>query len=146
MSKKYTNVTAALKTVTHDTHILTADKIIVDKIVKPDGSSFGGGGGDIVESYNNGTSWYILYSNGMCDMGGKYIWDGTSTTPKEATITLYKEMVDTNYTVHVTSSNYTAAGYFPWVNNITTTSFVLYMSGTAGTRSDVFWRVMGKVK
>jgi hypothetical protein len=53
-------------------------------------------------------------------------------------------MTDTNYTVHVTSSNYTATGYFPWVNSITTTGFILYASGTAGVRSDIFWRACGR--
>lgn len=100
----------------------------------------------VEESWTDGTSWYMLYSNGMCDMGGKYIWDGSSTTPKEIHVTLYKEMMNTDYTVHTTCSNYTEAGYFPWVNSLTTTGFILYASGTAGTKSDIFWRAIGKVK
>jgi oxalate decarboxylase/phosphoglucose isomerase-like protein (cupin superfamily) len=98
----------------------------------------------IIESYSNETEWYRLYKSGWVEQGGKYIWDGSNTTPREIPITLYKEMDDTTYTVHTTSSNYTAAGYFPWVNNITTTGFILYASGTAGTRSDIFWRVCGR--
>ena len=100
----------------------------------------------VEESWTDGTSWYMLYSNGMCDMGGKCIWDGSSTTPKEIHVTLYKEMMNADYTVHTTCSNYTAVGYFPWVNSLTTTGFILYISGTAGTKSDIFWRAIGKVK
>lgn len=98
----------------------------------------------IIESYSNGTEWYRLYKSGWVEQGGKYTWDGSNTTPREIPITLYKEMADTTYTVHTTSSNYTAAGYFPWVNSITTTGFILYTSGTTGTRSDIFWRACGR--
>ena len=100
----------------------------------------------VVESWEDGTEWYRLYKSGWVEQGGKYIWDGSTTTPREIPITLYKEMFNTLYTVHTTSSNYTAAGYFPWVNSITTTGFILYASGTAGVRSDLFWRACGKVK
>ena len=100
----------------------------------------------VVESWEDGTEWYRLYKSGWVEQGGKYLWDGATTTPREIPITLYKEMFNTLYTVNVTSSNYTAAGYFPWVNSITTTGFILYASGTAGVRSDIFWRACGKVK
>lgn len=98
----------------------------------------------VVEQYSNGTEWYRLYKSGWVEQGGKYIWDGKTTTPRDLPITLYKEMIDTNYTVHVTMSNYTATGYNAWVNSITTTGFTLYASGTAGVRSDIFWRACGK--
>lgn len=49
----------------------------------------------VIETYVNGTDWYRLWSDGWCEQGGV-------TTIMSNTVTLLKEMADTNYTVTVT--------------------------------------------
>lgn len=46
----------------------------------------------LVKKYVNGTEWYNLYSDGWCEQGG-FVATGTAPT----TVTLLKEMADTNY-------------------------------------------------
>lgn len=47
----------------------------------------------ITETYNNGTSWYRIYSNGWCEQGGVQVVTSVST------MTFLKPFIDTNYTV-----------------------------------------------
>lgn len=56
----------------------------------------------IVDTYINGTEWYRLWSDGWCEQGGV-------TSSLSETVTLLKEMADTNYTVNVTCKRGTAA-------------------------------------
>lgn len=99
---------------------------------------------------NSGTSTVLplwsykrIYSDGWVEQGGNVPYDGTTTTPKTHTITLLEPYRDIYYQVFTSMQNYTAAGYYPWVNNKTTTTFELYTSGTAGTRSEITWQACG---
>ena len=53
----------------------------------------------VVETYQNGTSWYRVYDDGWCEQGGRGALNETSTT----TITLLKPYKDTNYSVSAVS-------------------------------------------
>ena len=88
-------------------------------------------------------SWYRKWSDDWVEQGGNFVWDGTTTSPKTFVVTLLEPLRDINYQVFTSMENYTATGYYPWINNKTTTSFELFVSGTAGTKSDVTWKANG---
>lgn len=48
----------------------------------------------VVESYQNGTSWYKVYKSGWCEQGGSEEFTNYSTT-----VSLLKTYADTNYTL-----------------------------------------------
>lgn len=50
----------------------------------------------IVETYQNGSSWYRVYSDGWCEQGGIYD-NGSDVRSIETTITFLKQFTDTNY-------------------------------------------------
>lgn len=77
-------------------------------------------------------SWYVIYSNGWCEQGGR-LSVSTSTT----TITLLKSYIDTNYNISMTGS----VGY-PWVTSRTVNSFVADTSANA----TVDWKTKGYIK
>ena len=49
----------------------------------------------VVETYQNGTSWYRVYSDGWCEQGGRY----TMATTGIGTIAFLKPFKDTNYNI-----------------------------------------------
>lgn len=54
----------------------------------------------VVETYQNNTDWYRVYSDGWCEQGGKITIDtGTSNWSANTTLNLQKEYKDTNYNV-----------------------------------------------
>ena len=72
----------------------------------------------VVETYQNGTSWYRVWSDGWCEQGGQTA-AGTSIT-----VTLLKAYTDINYNVQLTCVN-KAQGDQNWTcSSKTTTSFV----------------------
>ena len=72
----------------------------------------------VIETYQNGTSWYRVWSDGWCEQGGQTA-AGTSIT-----VTLLKTYKDTNYNVQLTCVN-KAQGDQNWTcSSKTTTSFV----------------------
>lgn len=52
----------------------------------------------VIETYQNGTSWYRVYSDGWCEQGGVI----TNATYQGTTVNLLKSYSDTNYTGFVT--------------------------------------------
>ena len=92
----------------------------------------------VVETYTNGTSWYRVYSDGWCEQGGR-IANVTET------VTLLKEMADTNGTVTVTVNNTTApsaASGNPCGGFISTTQ--IFVSASQGNLP-AFWKVEGYI-
>lgn len=72
----------------------------------------------VVETYENGTSWYRVWSDGWCEQGqSNHTGNGTGTV----TISLLKPYKNTNYTV--TLSNGVNASYSASIQTKTTTSF-----------------------
>lgn len=73
----------------------------------------------IKEMYQNGTSWYVLYSNGWCRQGGYYAGTGSATSIKN-TMTLLKPYANTTYTVVATGQD---AGDYIGIPERTTNTF-----------------------
>lgn len=92
----------------------------------------------VVENYINGTSWYRVWSDGWCGQGGR-IANVTET------VTLLKEMADTNGTVTVTVNNTTAPSATsgnPCGGFISTTQ--IFVSASQGNLP-AFWKVEGYI-
>ena len=95
----------------------------------------------ITETYQNGTSWYRVYSDGWCEQGGSdEMTSAISATNK--TVVLLKKYKDANYTVNYQiTTTYTAAmnsAYWQIISK-TTTSFVVKSNTTAS------WRACGYI-
>lgn len=83
----------------------------------------------IVETYQNGTSWYRVYSDGWCEQGGT----STASSGTSHSVTLLKTMKDTNYLAFamLQDSSVTAGGgaltrYFTISKTTTQLSFGSY--------------------
>lgn len=90
----------------------------------------------VIQTYQNGASWYRIYSDGWCEMGGS----GTASSTSAYQVVLPKTMADTNYSVMVTSSSDTtqSGDYFATYENKTTTTFDVRVRPYGFT-----WRVDG---
>lgn len=56
----------------------------------------------VVESYQNGTSWYRVYSDGWCEQGGEILIPGASS----ASISFIKPYANTDYMIMLTSADF----------------------------------------
>lgn len=65
---------------------------LTDKVSKRDCKAY------VVETYQNGSSWYRVYSDGWCEQGG-YVSIGSGAS----TVTFLKSYIDTNYNCQVTN-------------------------------------------
>lgn len=97
----------------------------------------------VVETYQNGASWYRVWSDGWCEQGGL-----TATEASNSTIYFLKPYIDTNYTVSVNSyransGSGDATEYGMTVGNFTVDSF--YAVIQSGTRRYI-WRACGYVE
>ena len=92
----------------------------------------------LVDSYTNGKSGYIIYSNNYCEQWG---FNSNATSGSHTTITLLKPYASTDYTVLVTynTSSTTTAGGTQWaVSKMTTTNFAIGSQG-----GSYAWRAYG---
>ena len=96
----------------------------------------------VVESYQNGTSWYRVWSDGWCEQGGGvYIAGATGG----GDITLLKAYANIDYSIMLTNSNYmvnSTPGVTP--NSKTTTGFSVDYP-IAEAVSDVYWETKGYI-
>ena len=96
----------------------------------------------VVETYQNGASWYRVYSDGWCEQGGEI--PATTTAVATKTATFYPSFVNTNYfAVGTTVKHNTYAG----VLNKTTSS-VSFSSQTSGgsLKEGILWFACGYIK
>ena len=104
--------------------------------------------GTVVQSYQNGTDWYRIYSDGWCEQGGHD--DEGNTDYGTRTITLLKPFIDTNYNVLITGiTTNTSSSDLPMtmsgikaktVNNFTRTT------STSTYRTDgIDWQACGYI-
>ena len=96
----------------------------------------------IVETYVNGTSWYRVYSDGWCEQGG-YVGTG----PAPTTVTLLKQMADTNYKASVQQANNGGGNpqhYSSVVIGITTTTITV--NQFSNYFFPYFWEVKGYIE
>lgn len=110
----------------------------------------------LVEVYNNGTSWYKVFNEYDPTTGtliGKWGEQGgmLSLTYKtraytDITITLLKEMVDTNYSISLTTSDRGNVHLSNWVySTINTTDFVTRTYSDGASTGTGIWRVSGYI-
>lgn len=71
-----------------------------------------------VESYQNGSSWYRVYSDGWCEQGGVYTSGNT--------LTFIKPFKDTNYNIQAKPINWHAGGIALCAVKTSTTYATLY--------------------
>lgn len=97
----------------------------------------------VVETYQNGADWYVIYSDNWCEMGGHV---GTASA-NNYTVTFHKEFRDTNISVLVTdgvgtttSTDTAGVGEAVMVSNLTTTSFRITI---ATNRQNSCWEAKG---
>ena len=91
----------------------------------------------IVETYQNGASWYRVYSDGWCEQGGHAIATSNSVAQQIALLKSYK---DTNYSVVITRTVTNADNYLQvTITDQTTSSF------TTGYSCNKYWQACGYI-
>lgn len=95
----------------------------------------------IVETYQNGTSWYRVYSDGWCEQGGY-------STSSNVTIKLLKTYANTNYTITLGKAfNDETNTRFPNIVSTTKTTAQFKVTGTynntTGTDCYFYWETKG---
>ena len=96
----------------------------------------------ITETYQNGASWYRVYSDGWCEQGGEI--PATTTAVATKTATFYPSFVNTNYfAVGTTVKHNTYTG----VLNKTTSSVSFYSQTSGGNlKEGILWFACGYIK
>ena len=97
----------------------------------------------VVETYNNGTSWYRVWSDGWCEQGGISPSGGDTSTQ---TVTLLKAFSNTDYNVVAIQRDGPAGNYTNGLRilNYTTASFQINYR-TGGTTT-AYWKACGYTK
>ena len=95
----------------------------------------------VVETYQNGTSWYRVWSDGWCEQGGY-------STSSNVTITLLKTYANTNYTITLGKAfNNETNTRFPNIVSTTKTTTQFKVTGvynnTSGTDCYFYWETKG---
>lgn len=88
----------------------------------------------VVETFQDGTDWYRVWSDGWCEQGGY-----KGSTSVNSTVNLLKNYIDTNYSIQTTIyGNYTNIS--SPCNNKTTSSFTTYQD------VPVLWQASGYIE
>ncbi len=100
--------------------------------------------GQLIKSWSSGTEWYRIYEDGWCEQGG--IQASTSVF----TVNLYKEYLDTNYSVQGTHYKGDATAQFRWIDiaTKTTSSFTFgaaYSQTAATGNGNITWQTCGYI-
>lgn len=93
----------------------------------------------VVETYQNGTSWYRVYSDGWCEQGGVL-----EISSNSAIVTFLKPFINLSYTQQITCGwSSQARGQNEGIANRTTSSMTITVS-TAGTLT--WWQASGYIR
>lgn len=87
----------------------------------------------IIEAYQNGTSWYRIWSDGWCEQGG--------SISSPTTVTYIKPMVDTNYNINFAITGTLVEKNSPVITGKTTTGFTM----SSDSRFGINWTVRGYI-
>ena len=90
----------------------------------------------ITETYENGTSGYVVYSNGLCEQ-----WGVKPYISGQEIVKLLKNYINTDYNVQTTYNSGNLSNGAMCVYNMTTTSFDVKLWSTQA----VFWRACGYI-
>lgn len=95
----------------------------------------------IVETYQNGTSWYYVRSDGWCEQGGL-----ATQASGNVTITLLKSYKDLNYTISHTAQSTVSNDYVKLgTSDITVSGFTAYWNGDSSSSKSIYWHTMGYI-
>lgn len=90
----------------------------------------------VVETYQNETDWYRIWSDGWVEQGGRIASGNT-------TINLLKSFADTNYCVSMAQKGAASASVSRVaVESITKTTITI--TGTASNNTPAYWRACGQ--
>ena len=92
----------------------------------------------VVETYQNGTSWYRVWSDGWCEQGGR-----ATISSYFANITFLKQFLDTNYNIGFAQNSVSEDTYCANVNSFTNSTMQLRFRG-GGTFC--FWQACGYIE
>lgn len=96
----------------------------------------------IVETYQNGTSWYRVWSDGWCEQGGFY--DKGAYNTSNASVTLLKPFTNTNYNISISEYYASAANvYALLIIGKTTQNITVGKSGS--NWQSLYWRACGHI-
>ena len=98
----------------------------------------------VVETYVNGSSWYRVYDDGWCEQGGIHFG---ASSDASYTISLMKEMKDTNYIVTLGCGESSAnTSVFLYQYGRTTSSFTMRSDHTSdGSNQGDCWMACGYI-
>lgn len=93
----------------------------------------------IKETFVDGASGYIVYSNGYCEQ-----WGNVASGSNSDTVTLLKPYRDTNYNVQITYSKTSSVDNYSPISNITTTdTFIIYSPAAGAKGCNKAWQAKG---
>lgn len=104
----------------------------------------------VVETYQNGSSWYRVYSDGWCEQGGHYTHNNVETT---VTTTFIKPFININYNLQITKElgSSAASGIdYQFISSYvasskTTSQFQVRMTG-ANRLNGYDWQASGYIR
>lgn len=99
----------------------------------------------VIETYQNGASWYRIWSDGWCEQGGR---TGEINNVSTATINLLQPYKDGNYQVQMTGclGGATMRSIIGTVQEFNTDSFVMYYTNTQDSKTGVLqWEAKGYI-
>lgn len=103
----------------------------------------------VVEPYKNGTNWYRIYSDGWIEQGGRATFTNVESY-KTFTVTLLKEMKDTNYSVYAMCARLedapVAFGIGYKVQTATNFIIQIVQTGSSDFAKYVNWKAEGYIK
>ena len=94
----------------------------------------------IVETYQNGSSWYYVRSDGWCEQGGR-----VTRSTNDMTISLLKTMTNTDYSILRSEIGAVKNQYDSVIHNITTTSLKVYCGMTTSEKTEIIWEAKGYI-
>lgn len=94
----------------------------------------------IIESYQNGTSWYNLYSNGWCEQGGIFAYVANGT------VSLLKDYGHTDYSVMLTDYDSVDTGGVAASTALASKLTDSFALSTTSEATYIIWEAKGKIK
>lgn len=95
----------------------------------------------VVETYQNGASWYRVWSDGWCEQGGTFTWSDNGT---KGPITLLKPMGSNTYSVTCQTIGAGSDGS-DTINIYSRSNTNFYISAFSSYRN-MFWQVSGYIE
>lgn len=99
----------------------------------------------VIETYQNGTSWYRVWSDGWCEQGGIVSVNYNNST---ASVTLLKKYINTNYNILLSMGGqvYNGVANCNWQSK-TVSDFVIYGDYTSSTDTlPTYWQACGYIE